>query len=420
LAILEKEVYVGLNPQTIVHYSKLGYVIPKYKDGSGIERVKKGTVILVKVKDLLNNSKVTKVCDFCEKKVETTLARIMLGRSKWGDGKDRCKECSDNEKFDVIHAKKLQSNCVAITHPDFSKLFWKNEDTYLFTHQSNKKTDFKCPTCDTQIKNKRIQDVYKYGLSCLNCTDGYSYPEKFMFNLLNQFNMEFETQKNFSWSQGKRYDFYIPSLNCIIETHGIQHYEGQGFKAYGDDARTSKEERVNDILKIEMAMLNGVNDENYIIIDSRRSTVDFMEKSILCNYKFNKIIDTSLINFKECHEFACNNVIKAICELFNQGYKNAEISKQLKISSHTVGRYLKQAKHMDLCDYKPHMNRHREVVQLSLEGKYIDSFNSLTQAEKKTGANNISNACSGRSNSSGGYKWMYKEDYDKYIAEQIT
>ncbi|MEM5599205.1 hypothetical protein AAHB53_28045 [Niallia circulans] len=61
------------------------------------------------------------------------------------------------------------------------------------------------------------------------CSDGFSIPEKFMFNLLDYLQVDFDYQKVFDWSLGKRYDFYIPMLNCIIETHGAQHYQYSGF-----------------------------------------------------------------------------------------------------------------------------------------------------------------------------------------------
>ena len=56
LAILEKKVWVGLNPQLINHFESLGYELPKYIDKNGIVRVKRGTQILVKVEDLTDSS----------------------------------------------------------------------------------------------------------------------------------------------------------------------------------------------------------------------------------------------------------------------------------------------------------------------------------------------------------------------------
>ena len=70
--------------------------------------------------------------------------------------------------------------------------------------------------------------------------------------MLSQLNLSFDREKVFEWSEGdakkaykgrKRYDFYLPASNTIIEVHGAQHYE-KGFEAIG--GRTLKEEQKND------------------------------------------------------------------------------------------------------------------------------------------------------------------------------
>lgn len=57
----------------------------------------------------------------------------------------------------------------------------------------------------------------------------------------------------------------------------------------------------------------------------------------------------------------------------------------------------------------------KPVVQLSPDGCfYINSFPSVIAASEKLGINfrHISSCCVGRRSSSGGYKWMFEEDYD--------
>src|SRR5690606_18443397 len=93
---------------------------------------------------------------------------------------------------------------------------------------------------------------------------------------LNQCGIEFETQKSFLWLKNRSYDFYIPSLNMIIETHGGQHYITQNFWSFG--GRTLEEEQRNDTIKENTAKINGV--KNYVVIDCRRSESKFIKKSI--------------------------------------------------------------------------------------------------------------------------------------------
>lgn len=49
------------------------------------------------------------------------------------------------------------------------------------------------------------------------------------------------------------------------------------------------------------------------------------------------------------------------------------------------------------------------VDQLSIDGKYINSFPTIRDAQKQTGAKSISHVISGKAKTSGGYKWRYSE-----------
>lgn len=61
-----------------------------------------------------------------------------------------------------------------------------------------------------------------------------------------------------------------------------------------------------------------------------------------------------------------------------------------------------------------------KVVQLDISGNEIKTFDTVTQASELTNSNKcgIVNCCRGRSKTSGGYKWMYYEDYIKSNNEQ--
>lgn len=127
-------------------------------------------------------------------------------------------------------------NDIPTTAPWMIKYFQGGYDEAKKYHsQSNQKVNFKCPDCG-KIKNKTLPicELYKRNsISCSYCGDGLSYPEKFMFNILKQLNVDFETEKKFKWCKYKfknkmrqgRYDFYIPSMNLIIEMDGGWHYK---------------------------------------------------------------------------------------------------------------------------------------------------------------------------------------------------
>jgi hypothetical protein len=109
--------------------------------------------------------------------------------------------------------------------------------------------------------------------------------------------------------------------------------------------------------------------------------------------------------------------VKESCDLWNE-YKNVTlISKKLSISNVCVLNYLKQGLELSWCDYSPT----RKIVQLSLDGEFIRKWNSMNEAENYLGItkHKISAVCSGKRKTTGGYRWMYKEDYEKMKGDII-
>jgi hypothetical protein len=497
LAILEKEVWIGLSSRTISYYENLGYDIPKRKDANGRDRVPRGTKIFVKIDDLSkgSNVKVTKICDECSDiSYDQPYDAIIKSRNN-GDGKDRCFNCGAikngvTQRNNVTYENSLeffakQNNkgyllnefsaknikkpnqlsygtktvvwwncpkcqneydmdvkqrtmgrncpycCVPIkrinetnnlwkTHPHIAELIKDTEVGNKVTWGSHNKVEFCCSDCGYE-QQKTISKVAALGkLSCSKCGDGLSYPEKFIFNILEQLKINFETQKIFEWSKNKRYDFYIPS-NIIIEAHGMQHYVSTGFD------RTLEDEIKNDQYKLTLAKENNMK---YFVIDCRESTLDFIKNSIL-NSDFSKIYNLDKINWQKAHEFAFKtNLVKESCDLWNSGVESVvEIGKLLKLSRGTIVRYLKLGAELSWCNYDPievgkkssRINgsiSNKEIVQLNKDdGNYIKTWNSSHEAARELSISqgNISYVCIGKRNHTGGYRWMYKEEYDKLI-----
>jgi predicted RNA-binding Zn-ribbon protein involved in translation (DUF1610 family) len=307
------------------------------------------------------------------------------------------------------------------TNPELALILLNPEDGYEYTQMSNKKVDWKCPDCGETIKNKIISDVNTKGVSCPKCSDGIKFPEKFMCNLLKESGIEFEYDTTKQWSQNKRYDFYIPKYNWIIETHGGQHY-GEGFVGIGERARSYKEEKENDEFKQYLANANGIN--KYIIIDARYSTVEHMKNSIL-NSDIMTIIPE--INFGEIGQLASKSLVKTVCDLWNSGYYSLiNIAEEVKLNHGTVIKYLKRGTEIGWCDYTKKEAirtygtrdggwRRKITIQLSIDNDFIAEWSSATLAAHSLNINGskISSCCRGKKKTTGGFKWMYKEDYDK-------
>lgn len=62
--------------------------------------------------------------------------------------------------------------------------------------------------------------------------------------------------------------------------------------------------------------------------------------------------------------------------------------------------------------------RSRAIIQIDLKtGQKITEFKTIREASKVTGANEgkIPEVCRGKRKSTGGFGWMYKEDYEKTV-----
>lgn len=219
------------------------------------------------------------------------------------------------------------------------------EDAKKYTSCSNKRINVTCYDCG-RSKNMMILDIYRRkSIDCTCSCCGFSYPEKFMHNVLMQTGIEFETQYSPKWAKGKRYDFCIPSLNTIIETHGIQHYQKS------KRGRTLQEEQENDKLKRKLALSNKV--KNYIVIDCRYSDFEYIKENIL-NSKLNELFDLSKIDWLKAEEFALGNLVKEVCDYWKNKEEwetTADLSKIFKLSLDSVRSYLKKGVKLNWCNY---------------------------------------------------------------------
>lgn len=314
------------------------------------------------------------------------------------------------------------------TNPELAKLLLNPEDGYKYTQHSNKKVNWKCPSCGNEMKNISINDVNRRGLKCKYCSDGISYPEKFFANFLLQLKISFEIQKHFDWVKDKRYDFYLPDYNYVIETHGMQHYS-ESFVRISKNAKTLKEEKENDKFKKELAINNNIS--NYIIIDCRKSELEWIKNSILTS-ELSKLFDIKKINWLRCHEYACNSLVKIVCEYWMDGIKDInQIKCILGLSRDTIRKYLKQGYILNWCDYDSKKERIHNLHNMTVKSiKSVSKkvlcvetgiiYNSITEARKSVikGSQHISNCCNGKRNTCGeledGTKlhWKYVDDVE--------
>lgn len=260
--------------------------------------------------------------------------------SKFKQG-ERCPYCCNSpQKIE------LGINTIWDTDKWMCDLGVSEEDAKKYSHSSGKKIKVKCPNCG---KEKYITPNKIYSrktISCV-CNYGVSYPEKFIVSLLDQLDVKYEREYTPKWDGYKRYDFYLPNYDCIIECHGEQHYK------YTGRGRSLKEEQDNDKYKRELALQNGIY--NYIELDCRKSNLESIKNSVIQS-QLSKLFNLSDISWLKCEEFALSNRVKEICDYWNQKEEwetTTNISKKFNLSSTTIKEYLKYGDGLGWCIYNP-------------------------------------------------------------------
>ena len=258
-------------------------------------------------------------------------------------GKSESCGCLSKEK--MTKTKNTNSKYHIYDDENLVKYLVNEEDKFLAS-KSNQIITVKCPNCG-YTKNMAVSCFTNGGMRCPNCANHGSYPNKFVCSVLQQLGINFETEKTFEWAEKKRYDFYIPSLSCIIEVNGLQHYEEHRWK--WSTYKTLEEEQFNDKLKKENAIQNGIN--IYITIDARKSTLEYIKNSILQS-KLNNLFDLTKVNWCLCDIKSQNNNFYECCKLYNDGKNIDEIADILKISKNHITTLLRKGRNINICNYE--------------------------------------------------------------------
>ena len=223
---------------------------------------------------------------------------------------------------------------------------WFKDKSIPYTHtvQSNYKVDWICPNCGAEIRNRSISNFYNYGkVICPNCSDGISYPERFIANLLNKCDVNFKFHHCFEWSNRRFYDFYIPSFNMIIETHGKQHYTNT-WSSYVD-SKTSISIQDNDKYKEKLAKENGIL--NYIVLDCSQSDCDYIRNSIMSSI-LPDFINFDNIDWENIGKKSLTSVFIQVINCIKDGLTKQELMEKFKLSDYTIYRYVKRAKNIGM------------------------------------------------------------------------
>lgn len=317
------------------------------------------------------------------------------------------------------------------THPDIAKLLKNPEDGYKYSSGSGKKLLWICPYCKNVIRSRIPDVIYNNGkLRCNRCSDGFSYPEKLMSNILYSLNIDYKFHVKIedgsfifrNKDYNPEYDFLINYNNrkIIIEMDGNFHN-----RPHQHSDITIEETQYIDSQKDRLAIENGYE---IIRVDCRISNYEYIINSIK-NTELNNIIDVQKLNKIELDTISCRSRLLESCELYNAGYKITEIAEKYKIHTATIREYLKRGTELKLCTYIPYKdsqgNGSKKVICLNTREVY-ESIRSAS-IDKNIDEIHISECCrhktmtcSSKDKKYNNLIWLYYDEYQELINNFVS
>ena len=286
-------------------------------------------------------------------------------------------------------------NDINTTHPELVKYLVNKEEAYTHTYSSNDKVLLECPNCGHE-KYTTINNLYNNGFSCSVCSDGISYPNKFMYNILKQFNIEFVTEYSPRWCNYYNiyknkycigiYDFYIQSKNLIIEMDGAFHKmdnKMSGLTKEESNFIDNTKDRLAEEYNLKVIRISC----DYDKIENRFNLI----KNNIINSKINKIFDLNNIDFEVIKNSIQKSLVKEICEYWklhnNINHENlsvGDIEKIFNIHKKTIRRYLNIGTRLNWCSYNPQeeidkkIKKQSKPIEVFKNEKSLGIFNGAT------------------------------------------
>lgn len=305
------------------------------------------------------------------------------------------------------------------------------DEARLYAKASNKTIVPVCPDCG-RIKEKhlKIQTIFtRRSIGCV-CSDGISFPNRFMYSILSHLNENFESEVRFEWckyldyqdkTKIKRgiYDFVLYDKKVIIEMDG-----GLG---HGHNSKyiSTDESKYIDQQKDAIAQRNGYK---IFRVDCYCSDFDSIKKALLKS-QLRYYLNFESVNWDFCDEMASTNLLKRVCEMYNsiEDFKAVNyIVDELHLGYTTVRSYLHKGTKLGFCTYDTKsilkkigssnisiVDNRKKVICLNTE----EVFDSVKEAESKYNISGICGCCKGKNGFCGKNKdgellqWQYYSEY---------
>jgi hypothetical protein len=234
-------------------------------------------------------------------------------------------------------------------YPEIAKYFVHPEEAHVGL-QSAKESEVICDCCGRTYIDKIARITRRHKTTCCFCRDGISYPEKFMCNVLDQLDIEFELHYHSEWTKNYNYDFAFDynDSKYIIEMDGGLGHGHVGFK----NADVTKSIEV-DKEKDNLAFVNGYK---IIRIDcyyknNLDARYEYIKNNVIIG--LSNIFDLSKVDFDKCNEYALGSLFNKVIDFYkNESKYLNDICKNFHLKKSCVHIYLKHAMKIGLIPFE--------------------------------------------------------------------
>lgn len=305
-------------------------------------------------------------------------------------GGTRCRDCSmkkmGEEKRDTI--ENFKEYVTTITDGEYECLSDKYERSNIPIKMIHKTCGHIYNVTPASFKGNEGRD----GRRCPKCASllQASYTHVIMSLLFEKYfiDVEFEYDAGFRTKKGgiSKYDLYVEPLNLVIEWQSKYH--------------DTKRQKQIDEAKRKYAIENGYE---YLALDHRDFTTIQYVKMF---FPFLKRIPRDL----DLSKFRKFNVALAQ-GLLDDGKSIMQASKIMNTNCGDFYNALNTGTLTYPIGYFEKYKQSKRVVQLTLDGEFVNKYESVAKAQRDTGFKSISNACNRKVNHSGGYFWVFEDSY---------
>jgi|SRR5699024_6036414 len=269
----------------------------------------------------------------------------------------------------------------------------KEEAKTVSKSSNRKKIKVRCDNCNRE-KLMTPNKLTDRGFSCNFCSSNISYPELFMMAYLEVKGIKYEYQKVFKDLPNRRFDFYLPESNMVIETHGIQHYKDSGYL----------KNNITSISDNDKELFCYSKNIEYKDIDCKESNFNYIKNNVEKELQLiNSEEENRILEFiKENKKYPFKDIISS----YREGKTTYEISKEFNVSNVTISNILKRN--------GINIVSKRKVVCLN-NNKVFDSIQEASNWCGLKSRGNITLVCKGLRNYAGKIngeplKWAYVEE----------